>query len=77
LEVIELKFEEDVLDLIVEKAIEFKLGARGLRGICESIMVDYMFDVPSEKNLAKELIITYDYALQKLKSSKLTQLQAA
>jgi hypothetical protein len=40
-------------------------------------MVDYMFDVPSEKNLAKELIITYDYALQKLKSSKLAQLQAA
>lgn len=77
LEGIELKFDEDVLDLIVEKAIEFKLGARGLRGICESIMVDYMFDVPSEKNLAKELIITYDYALQKLKSSKLAQLQAA
>lgn len=77
LEGIELRFEEEVLDLIVDKAIEFKLGARGLRGICESIMVDYMFDVPSEKNLPKELTITYDYALQKLKNSKLAQLQAA
>lgn len=77
LEGIELKFEEEVLDLIVDKAIEFKLGARGLRGICESIMVDYMFDVPSDKNLPKELTITYDYALQKLKNSKLAQLQAA
>jgi ATP-dependent Clp protease ATP-binding subunit ClpX len=77
LEGVELTFEEEVLDLIVDKAIEFKLGARGLRGICESIMVDYMFDIPSEKSLPKKLTITYDYAIQKLKNSRLAQLQAA
>jgi ATP-dependent Clp protease ATP-binding subunit ClpX len=77
LEDVELTFEEEVLDLIVDKAIEFKLGARGLRGICESIMVDYMFDIPSEKSLPQKLTITYDYAIQKLKNSRLSQLQAA
>jgi ATP-dependent Clp protease ATP-binding subunit ClpX len=77
LEGVELTLEEEVLDLIVDKAIEFKLGARGLRGICESIMVDYMFDIPSEKSLPKKLTITYDYAIQKLKNSRLAQLQAA
>lgn len=44
---IELTFEDSALDYIVEKAIEFKLGARGLRSICESIMIDAMFELPS------------------------------
>ena len=46
---IELTFDEDVFDLIVDKAMEYKLGARGLRSIVESVMMDAMFDVPSEK----------------------------
>ena len=46
---IELEFEEDALIYIVEKALEFKLGARGLRAICESIMNDSMFEAPSQK----------------------------
>ncbi len=77
MEGIKLEFEEEVLNLIVDKAIEFKLGARGLRGICESIMVDLMFDVPSEEKSPKIMTVTLDYALEKLKSAKLTQLQVA
>ncbi len=76
MEGITLKIEEEVLDLIVNKALEFKLGARGLRGICETIMVDLMFDAPSEKS-AKNITITLDYALDKLKNARLTQLQVA
>ena len=61
---IELTFAEGVLDFIVDKAIEFKLGARGLRSICEAIMLDAMFEMPS---LGKdELEITIDYASHKL-----------
>ena len=76
MEGITLKVEEEVLNLIVNKALEFKLGARGLRGICETIMVDLMFDAPSEK-LGKNITITLDYALDKLKNARLTQLQVA
>lgn len=77
MEGVNLEFENDVLDLIVNKAIEFKLGARGLRGICETIMVDFMFDIPSEDKAPKNLTVTLDYALDKLKNSKLAQLQVA
>jgi clpX: ATP-dependent Clp protease, ATP-binding subunit ClpX len=45
---ITLKFDEDVYEYIVDKAIEFRLGARGLRSICEAIMTDLMFEVPSQ-----------------------------
>lgn len=45
---IELKFEEDALDCIVDKAVEYKLGARGLRSIVEAIMMDTMFEIPSK-----------------------------
>jgi ATP-dependent Clp protease ATP-binding subunit ClpX len=61
---IELSVGEGVLDFIVDKAIEFKLGARGLRSICEAIMLDAMFDSPSEDT--KELTVTTDYAIRKL-----------
>ena len=47
---ITLSFDEQALNLIVEKAIEYKLGARGLRSICEAIMLDAMFDIPSDEN---------------------------
>ncbi|MCU0460921.1 MAG: ATP-dependent Clp protease ATP-binding subunit ClpX [Bacteroidales bacterium] len=61
---IELTFADGVLDFIVDKAVEFKLGARGLRSICETIMLDAMFDMPS---IGKdELTITLDYANSKL-----------
>ena len=77
MEGIKLEFEEEVLNLIVDKALEFKLGARGLRGICESIMVDFMFDTPSDEKAPKNLTITLEYALEKLKSARLTQLHVA
>jgi ATP-dependent Clp protease ATP-binding subunit ClpX len=77
MEGIKLEFEEEVLNLIVDKALEFKLGARGLRGICESIMVDFMFDAPSDEKAPKNLTITLNYALEKLKSARLTQLHVA
>ena len=59
---IKLLFENDVLDYIVNKALEFKLGARGLRTICEAIMMDVMFDMPEDG----EFIITLDYAKSKI-----------
>ena len=61
---IKLTIDGDVLDFIVDKAIEFKLGARGLRSILEAIMIDVMFDLPSEKNV-KTLNI-FDITLIKL-----------
>lgn len=61
---IDLTFEEEVLNFIVDKAIEFKLGARGLRSICEAIMLDAMFEMPSTDT--SELIISEDYASHKL-----------
>jgi ATP-dependent Clp protease ATP-binding subunit ClpX len=72
-----LEFEDEVLDLIVDKAIEFKLGARGLRGICEAIMTDIMFTLPSEEKPVKQFTVTMNYALEKLKQSKLSQLKVA
>jgi ATP-dependent Clp protease ATP-binding subunit ClpX len=61
---IELTFADGVLDFIVDKAIEFRLGARGLRSICETIMLDAMFEMPSMGR--EELTITIDYASHKL-----------
>jgi ATP-dependent Clp protease ATP-binding subunit ClpX len=72
-----LEFEEEVLDLIVDKAIEFKLGARGLSGICEAIMTDIMYTLPSEEKPVKHFVVSLDYALQKLKNARLNQLKVA
>jgi ATP-dependent Clp protease ATP-binding subunit ClpX len=69
---ITLEFDEDVFDLIVEKAIEFKLGARGLRSILESIMTDAMFEVPSQKT-KKKLKINSSYAKEKLNKLKMAE----
>ena len=55
-----IRFEDEVLDYIVDKAVEFKLGARGLRSICEAIVTDAMFDLPSSG--VKEFSITVEYA---------------
>ncbi len=73
---VKLKFEKGVLDYIVEKAMEFKLGARGLRSICEAIMIDIMFDTPSDAN-TKEISITLRYAKEKLKKSLVNKLKVA
>ncbi len=73
---IELILDDEALDFIVEKAIEFRLGARGLRSICEAIMMDAMFEIPSQKN-QKSLHITREYAEGKMSKSKLKKLRAA
>jgi ATP-dependent Clp protease ATP-binding subunit ClpX len=72
---IELTFTEEVLNYIVDKAIEFKLGARGLRSICEAIMLDAMFEMPSKTS--KELTVTTDYAQHKLEKIELKVLRAS
>jgi ATP-dependent Clp protease ATP-binding subunit ClpX len=72
---IELSFNSEVLDYIVDKAVEFKLGARGLRSICEAIMLDAMFEMPSIE--ANELQITVDYASHKLERINLKVLKAS
>lgn len=71
---IELTFTDDALEFIVDKAVEFKLGARGLRSICESIMIDAMFDSPTDG--IKELLITRDYAERKIDPGSSQRLRA-
>ena len=73
---ITLSFDKKAIDIIVDKAMEFKLGARGLRSICEAIMLDAMFDLPSEKE-KKEFKLTLSYAKNKLDKSSLIKLKAA
>jgi ATP-dependent Clp protease ATP-binding subunit ClpX len=72
---IELTFTDEVLEYIVDKAIEFRLGARGLRSICEAIMLDAMFEMPSAQE--NELVITTDYARNKLVRIDLKILKAS
>ena len=76
LEGIKLSFTDDALEYIAEKALEFNLGARGLRSICEAIMTDAMFELPSEREVSS-FLITKDYAEKKLSKSKLGKLKAA
>lgn len=73
---IKLTFADEALDLIVDKAIEFKLGARGLRSIIEAILNDAMFELPSKKSV-KELNITVDYVNEKLLKNPVTRLKVA
>ncbi len=72
----DIKFEisEGALNFLVEKAIEYKLGARGLRSLCEAILTDAMFDLPSSED--KELSVTKEYAQGKLNKSTLKKLKA-
>lgn len=72
---INLSFDKDVYEYIVDKAMEFKLGARGLRSIVEAIMMDSMFSMPSEK--IKDLHITRDFAMSKLQKSNIEKLRVA
>lgn len=73
---IQIKFTNEALDFIVDKAIEFKLGARGLRSICEAIMNDLMFDLPSQKKQTP-IEITKSFAQEKFDKFKLSRLKAA
>ena len=73
---ITLEVEDDALDYMVSKAVEYKLGGRGLRAICEMILTDAMFDLPSETE-KKNFVLTLDYAKQMLEHSKLDHLRAA
>jgi ATP-dependent Clp protease ATP-binding subunit ClpX len=76
LEGIKLEIEKDALEVIAEKALEYKLGARGLRSICEAILGDAMFELPSEPGI-KEFVVSKEYAEDKLKKAKLSKLKAA
>src|ERR1700710_2522399 len=75
LEGIQLSFDNEVLDFMVDKALEFKLGARGLRSICESILTDAMFDLPSTKD--HKLHVDIEYAKKKFDKSKMSLLKVA
>ena len=72
---VELVFEDEVLEYVVDKAVEYKLGARGLRSIVETIMMDVMFEIPSSEE--KKFILTLDYAKQQLEKANLSRLQNA
>ena len=76
MEDVKLTLEDDALDYIVTKAMEFKLGARGLRSICEAIITDAMFELPSNKDV-KEMVIDRTYAAEKFEKSKFNKLRAA
>ncbi|MBC7936023.1 MAG: ATP-dependent Clp protease ATP-binding subunit ClpX [Rhizobacter sp.] len=75
IEGIQLTFEPPVYDFMVQKALEYKLGARGLRSICESILTDAMFELPSQK--LKSFEVTLEYAERKFSTSKLSMLKVA
>lgn len=75
LDEIDLKFDKDVLDFIVTKAIDFKLGARGLRSICEAILNDAMFEMPSKNETSFR--VTADYAKAQFSKSKMAKLKVA
>ncbi len=72
---IKLIWDDKVLDYIVDKAVEFKLGARGLRSICEAIMIDAMYELPSKEE--QEIRIGLSYAREKLEKANLKRLKAA
>jgi ATP-dependent Clp protease ATP-binding subunit ClpX len=72
---ISLEFEDGVLDFIVDKAMEFKLGARGLRSICETVMIDAMYELPSQD--IHSISISKEYAREKLERADLGRLKAA
>ncbi len=76
LEGVQLKFSNEAIDYIVEKAMQSRLGARGLRSICEAVMTDAMFEYPSQKEV-KHLTITLEYAQEKFEGSKISRLRVA
>ncbi|MCL4110238.1 UNVERIFIED_CONTAM: hypothetical protein GTU68_030622 [Idotea baltica] len=77
LEGIDLIFEDEAISYIADKALEFELGARGLRSICEAILTDAMFELPSKRGEITEFIVDRKYADDKMSKSKLNKLKAA
>ncbi|MBO7226254.1 MAG: ATP-dependent Clp protease ATP-binding subunit ClpX [Bacteroidales bacterium] len=71
---VNLEFEPEALDVVVDKAVEYKLGARGLRSIMESIMTDIMYEIPSKHNTTQTVTITKEMALEKINKSKINSL---
>ncbi|MCK5369759.1 MAG: AAA family ATPase, partial [Cyclobacteriaceae bacterium] len=76
MEGVKIEFRKSALDYIVNKAVDYKLGARGLLSICEAIVNDAMFELPSNKDV-KELIITKEYAIEKFEKSRVNKLKVA
>lgn len=72
---VKLEFQPQVFEYIVDKAIEYKLGARGLRSIVETIMMDVMFEIPSQK--AKKYEVTLDFAKQQMEKANISRMQTA
>ena len=73
-----LLFEDEALDFIVDKALEYKLGARGLRGLMEAIMTDLMFELPNHKKVGPQTFtVTKEYAQQKLERADLVRMKNA
>ena len=70
---VKLAFDDEVLDYIVDRAIVYKLGARGLRSICEAVMMDTMFDIPSSG--CKEFRVTLPYAKEKIEKANFVELK--
>jgi ATP-dependent Clp protease ATP-binding subunit ClpX len=77
MEGVKLNIDDEVVDFVVEKAQEYKLGARGLRSIMEAIMLDYMYDLPSSKNNAKSITIDLGYTKACFEKIKFKALKAA
>lgn len=75
MENIQLEFDEDALEYIVDQSMTFKLGARGLRSICEAIMTNIMFELPSRSDI-QEFVITLDHAKTEFEKSKFSKLKA-
>ena len=76
---VSLTFDDDALDYIVDKALEYKLGARGLRGLMETVMTDIMFELPNKKKAgaATSFTVTKEYVARKLEQDKMVQLKNA
>jgi ATP-dependent Clp protease ATP-binding subunit ClpX len=74
---VKISFDKKVLDFIVDRAIDYKLGARGLRSICEAIMTDAMYEMPGSSDRPAELRITLSYAREKFERSRMSQLKVA
>ena len=72
---VKLTFTEEALDFIVDKALDYKLGARGLRSIVEAIMMDAMFDIPSKQ--VKKFEVTLDYAQKQIDKAHIQKLELA
>ena len=74
---VELKFDDEMLDYVVDKALEYKLGARGLRALMETIMMDVMYETPGQRPQKNRLVITKEFAQKKIESADMVRLKNA